>query len=114
MRLTKCRRCSNLRSFRPGLHPQLDGESQDFRDTPCLGRTPAGAVGFIGLEDFADLADAGGALQVVDQWLEPAPRLLDRLGRALVDPQVRLKETADGPGPDRAVVVRLVALALGA
>src|SRR5215212_3013712 len=93
-------------------HPQYHGQPQHFGDAPRLRRASDGPVREVGLEDFADLADAGVALHVLDQRPQPGAGLLHRLGGAVVDLEVSVEEAADEPGPDGAVVVGRVAVRL--
>ena len=57
-------RCSAWRVRR------LNPAAEDLGDTPCLGNAAAGSVGWLGVEDFRDTADAK-VVDVVDAVLVP-------------------------------------------
>src|SRR5438105_2449075 len=75
--------------------------AQDLGHAPGLGHAAARGVGRLGVEDFADGADAGLA-QVGPEALQEGPRA-GALTRMELEPGVDVG--SDEPGPDRALVI---------
>src|SRR5581483_12337782 len=74
---------------------------QDLGDAPGLGDAAAREKGFLGVEDFADRADAR-LVEVRGEAIDQ-PASLAPLRRVELEP--RLDVAADEPRPDRALVI---------
>src|SRR3954470_2241707 len=83
------------------LHPA----AQHLGDAPGLGDAAAGGVRLLGVEDFADAAQAGFA-EMRDETVQEMPGLRRISG---VDAQPGVHVRADEPAPDRPLVIGGVA-----
>src|SRR5262249_1072748 len=81
---------------------ELDPRSENFRDAPCLSDTAARGERRLGIEHFADRADARLA-QVRKEPLDCCSRALEVVR---IDLQPRVDERTSEPGPYRSLVIR--------
>ena len=79
----------------------LHKAAQYFRDTPSLGDAAARGERWLGIEDFADRADAGFS-EMRLKAVEETPRRRMIIG---VNPEPSIDERADQPSPYRALMV---------
>ena len=86
-------------------------QTQRFADGPRLKRTTAWSVGWLGVGDFRNVAEAG-FLKMREDWRQKlAARLAFGFVRIAANTHPRLDERTNQPRPDRALVIGAVALA---
>ena len=87
------------------LRRRLNPATQHFGHAPCLGHAAAGSVRRLGVEDFADGADA-----CLIKLVQKALQELARAGEILaVQLEPRIHIGSDQPRPNGALVIRRIA-----